>query len=164
MPSSFNITQTIDSVGEQVEDNLKNFTDAAVEYVKDIADEFWDSVMDLDFDEFEFPTFNYDFNNLTVPDIPEANLRFTFDGLELYMLVDTILSLGATYTLPLYKSKTPVGIYITEELQLGLIFSVDLILATEGSIDVSSGIHLKLDDGFAVNIALFGEDASDITL
>lgn len=150
-------------------DTVENFTDAAYDYLKDLADEAWDSVMDHE--EFALPTFDFDFNNVSIAPVPDANLRFSFDGLELYMLMDTTLSMDATYTLNLFNSGrylagTPaavIGIYITENLHLGLIFTVDLILAAHADIDVSSGFHLLLDDGFAIDIALFGDDASSIT-
>ena len=80
------------------------------------------------------------------------------------MQIDTTLSLGATYTLNLYSSTTPLGIRITEELQLGIIFGVDLILSVQGEIDISSGFHIKLNDGVALNIAMFGDQVSDIVL
>lgn len=117
----------------------------------------------IDLDDFEFPTFNYTFD-LDVPSIPECNLRFQFDGLELYMMIDTILGVGATYELNLYSSNTPLGISITKDLEIGIIFAIDLILAVEGQIDISSGFHIKLEDGLAIDIALFSDDVSDIVL
>ncbi|KAF2773459.1 hypothetical protein EJ03DRAFT_380191 [Teratosphaeria nubilosa] len=66
-----------------------------------------------------------------LPPLLEANLHFTFDDLELYMLVETTLTLGSTYT---------------------------------ATIQTSSGFHLKLNDGLAIDIAFFGDNVSDITL
>jgi hypothetical protein len=101
---------------------------------------------------------------MEIPAIPECNLQFTFDELELYLNVDTIFSLGATYELNLYSSSTPLGISITKDLEVGVIFAIDLILSVEGEIDISSGFHIKLDDGLRIDIALFGDDVSEIVL
>lgn len=170
VPSNFSVTQAISNVKNQVETTVQNLTDYAEGWAKNITEEASPDVMDFDFDALEFPRFDYDFTDVSLPAIPEANLRFTFDGFELYMLIDTTLSLGTTYTLNLFNSgretseAVPIGLYITEDLQLGLIFTVDLILAAHGTVDVSSGFHLLMDDGFAIDIALFGDDASGITL
>lgn len=80
------------------------------------------------------------------------------------MLIDTTLSMGATYNLPLYKSETVLGVSVTESLEVGIIFTIDLILSVEGEIDISSGFHIKLEDGLAIDIALFSNDVSDIHL
>lgn len=160
----FNASQIIGETIGQVKDKVENFTDQVddyfVNYTKNLPDKFKDGVS---LEDFEFPTFPFDFG-LNITSIPECNLRFQFDGMELYMLVDTILSLGATYELNLYSSNTPLGISITKDLEVGIIFAIDLILNVEGEIDISSGFHIKLDDGLAINIALFSDDVSDIIL
>lgn len=113
--------------------------------------------------DFELPTWPYDFT-VPISPIPKASLHFGFDGMELYMLIDTTLSLGATYTLPLYESESLAGIALPNGLDIGIIFSVDLILTVDGMIDISSGFHLKLEDGLAIDIALFDDEVSGITL
>lgn len=47
---------------------------------------------------------------------------------------------------------------------LGAVLTVDLILAVEGAIDISSGFHVKLDDGVAINLPLFGDEVADMTV
>jgi hypothetical protein len=84
--------------------------------------------------------------------------------MELYMLLDTILSAGTTYTLNLYSSISPIGLAVGDELQVGVIFSVDLILSVEAEIDISSGFHIKLEDGIAIDIPMFDQNVSSITL
>jgi hypothetical protein len=81
------------------------------------------------------------------------------------MQLDTTLSSGATYTINLFQSETPIGFAAGgEELLVGVVFSVDLILGVEVMIDISSGFHILLDDGLAVNILMFGKDVSSVTL
>lgn len=164
---NFSVTNIVTNITEQFEGDVYNLTKAADKYLKEFLDDVWKGWWEGSLEPVELPTFNYSFS-LDVPPIPATNLRFTFDGLELYMLVDTILSLGSTYTIPLFNSaidqpEIPIGFYITEKIKIGLIFRVDLILSVEGEIDISSGFHLKFNDGFAIDIALFGNDVSGVT-
>jgi hypothetical protein len=78
--------------------------------------------------------------------------------------IDTTLSAGATYTLNLYESESPIGISAGQELEVGIVFTVDVILSVEGEIDISSGFHIQLNDGVAINIAMFGQNISSVTL
>jgi hypothetical protein len=84
--------------------------------------------------------------------------------MELYMEIDTTLSGGATYTLNLYTSETAIGFTVGEDLLIGVIFSVDLILSVESEIDISSGFHIQLNDGVAIDIPMFDRNVSSITL
>lgn len=160
----FNASQAIDQTFDQVRDKVENFTstvdDYFFNYTKGVVKNFNDGI---DIEDFAFPTFPFNYS-MEIPAIPQCNLRFTFDDLELFINVDTIFSLGATYELNLYSSTTPLGISITKDLEVGVIFTIDLILSVEGEIDISSGFHIKLDDGLAIDIALFGDDVSDIVL
>lgn len=160
----FNATQAIQNFTGEVHDEILNVTDTAIHgiegYFSSVADNLEDGI---DLDDFDFPPINFTFN-VDMPDIPECHLKFQFDDLELYMLIDTVLSGGATYNLNLYSSNTPIGISASNELFIGVIFSVDLILSVEAEIDISSGIHLKLEDGVGLDMALFGQNVSSITL
>jgi hypothetical protein len=160
----FNASQAIHRTSQQIQGAVENLTDNVehyfINYTKGLSSKFSDGIS---LDDFALPTFPYNFS-LTIPEIPECNLKFQFDDLELYMAIDTILGVGATYELNLYSSNTPLGISITKDLHLGVIFSIDLILAIDGQIDISSGFHLKVDDGLAINIALFSDDVSEIIL
>ncbi|KAI1398985.1 hypothetical protein F4819DRAFT_437406 [Hypoxylon fuscum] len=159
----FNATQAIQNFTGEVHDEILNVTDTAIHgiegYFSSVADNLEDGI---DLDDFDFPPINFTFN-VDMPDIPECHLKFQFDDLELYMLIDTVLSGGATYNLNLYSSNTPIGISASNELFIGVIFSVDLILSVEAEIDISSGIHLKLEDGVGLDMALFGQNVSSIT-
>jgi hypothetical protein len=99
-----------------------------------------------------------------MPEIPETRLSFQFDDLDLYVLLDTVISGGLTYNLNLFTSDSPIGVAISDEVQAGVFFTIDLILSTEAEIDISSGFHIKLDDGVSFDIALFGQNVSDTTL
>lgn len=125
------------------------------ELMKDPSMDNWKDVADLNI------TQNL---NIFVPDIPDTRLRIELDGLELYMQLNTKLSGKATYTLNLYTSKSPIGVSITDENEIGAIITVDLVLSAEAAIDINSGFHIRLEDGFAIDIAMFAEDIGNIAL
>lgn len=174
----FNASRIYHQAIHSVEDNLRNFTTYVEDWTDKAFDNFTDETFgehwydvtewDLDVEDYELPTFDYDFN-MKVPAMPKASLRFTFDDLELYMELDTVLSLDSTYTLNLYTSPPtvgpiPIGFKVSDDFLIGVVFTIDLILTASGSIDISSGFHIKLEDGLAIDIELFGKDASGVTL
>ncbi|KAI0968391.1 hypothetical protein F4678DRAFT_442907 [Xylaria arbuscula] len=161
--SSFNISQAITNFTTEIGEEIKNVTDAAVTYLdNEIPGLFANLTDDLDFGDISFPPLNISFN-VDVPDIPECSLRFQFDDLELYMLMDTVLSAGTTYTLNLYSTNTPIGISVNSETFIGFIVSIDLILAVDSDIDISSGLHIKVEDGMALDLSLFSQNVSSVT-
>jgi hypothetical protein len=159
---NFNVSQAFHNVTSEIETEVGNITTEAIDYVENYVK----SVITSDgfhIDDFDFPPIQIDFD-IDIPDIPECELRFQFDGMELYMQIDTILSGGATYALNLYTSETPIGFTVGEDLLIGVIFSVDLILSVESEIDISSGFHIQLNDGVAIDIPMFDQNVSSITL
>ncbi|KAI1634547.1 hypothetical protein F4809DRAFT_651803 [Biscogniauxia mediterranea] len=160
---NFNASQAIANFTEEIGGEIKNLTEAAVDYVGEYFTGIVENLADgFDLDDFDFPTLNYSFN-LDFSDIPQCRLQFSFDQMELYMLMDTVLSAGATYKLSLYSSNSPIGISVSSDMFLGVIFAVDLILSADAEIDISSGIHIKVEDGLALDIPLFSQNVSSIT-
>jgi hypothetical protein len=162
---NFNVSQAFHNVTSEIETEVDNITTTAVDYVENYVKSAITSIASDGFhiDDFDFPPIQVDFD-IDVPDIPECELRFQFDGMELYMEIDTTLSSGATYTLNLYTSETAIGFTVGENLLIGVIFSVDLILSVESEIDISSGFHIQLNDGVAIDIPMFDQNVSSITL
>jgi hypothetical protein len=159
---NFNVSQAFHNVTSETETKISNITKTAVDYIENYVKSVITS-NGLDIDDLDFPPIQIDFD-IDVPEIPECELLFQFDGMELYMQIDTILSGGATYTLNLYTSETPIGFAVGEDLLIGVIFSVDLILSVESEIDISSGFHIQLNDGVVINIPMFDQNVSSITL
>ncbi|KAI0886956.1 uncharacterized protein GGS22DRAFT_187036 [Annulohypoxylon maeteangense] len=160
---SFNASQAIRNFTGEVVQDITNITDQVIESIEDYFPTVLHNLKDgIDLDDFDFPPINATFD-VDMPDIPECHLQFQFDDLELYLLIDTVLSAGATYNLNLYSSNTPIGISAGSDMFLGVVFSVDLILSVDAEIDVSSGIHIKLDDGVGLDMSLFGHNVSSIT-
>jgi hypothetical protein len=111
------------------------------------------------------PTIPFAFD-LEVPEIPETHLEIRFDDTELYFELRTVLSVGATYEINLFSSNTPVGISIGPTLRLGVIVALDLILSVEtvDALDITTGFHIKLEDGMVFDIALFSDKVSNMML
>ncbi|KAI1120970.1 hypothetical protein F5Y10DRAFT_257324 [Nemania abortiva] len=160
--SDFNLGQAITNFTSDITDQIDNITTTAYHYLKTEVKELAENLTDFDFDDISFPPLNVSFD-VDIPDIPECRLSLQFDELELYMLLDTVLSAGASYTLNIYSSKTPIGIAIDSETFVGVIASIDLLLAADADIDISSGLHIKVDDGMALDLSLFSHNVSSLT-
>jgi len=153
-----NLTQAVDTFVSNTKDEFRNFSSAVIRYLRDLqVPESLDDIVDYD-----FPPIDLEFD-IEVPDIPDTELQFQFDKMELYMGIDTILAAGATYTLNLYTSKSVVGFNIGDDLLIGTVTTVDLILDVMGEIDISSGFHIHLKDGIKIKIPIFGRNVSEIT-
>jgi hypothetical protein len=98
--------------------------------------------------------------------MPDTNLRIQFDDMEMYLELNTVLEVGATYEINLYSLVSPISIKVGQMLQFGVMAVVDLILLvqTPGKVDISSGFHIKVEDGVVFDIAMFGDKASNMIL
>ncbi|KAJ0307334.1 hypothetical protein COL516b_003947 [Colletotrichum fioriniae] len=155
---TFNATKVATDIGNEFGETFDNITTYAKNYVSGVVDNLSDG---LDADDFDFPPLNITFD-LDVPSFPEASLGFGFEDLEIYMQLDTALSAGLSYTLNLYTSTTPLGSKIGDDLLLGVVFSIDLILSVESELQMSSGFHLRMDDEVGFDIALFSKNVSSV--
>ncbi|RSM12457.1 hypothetical protein CDV31_006298 [Fusarium ambrosium] len=159
----FNISDAFNNFTNQVGSEVRSLATEVTDYVEEYIDGVVMKLDDgVDLDDFDLPPIDVDFN-IDLPEIPEFRLQFQFDGLEMYMLIDTVLSAGATYTLNLYTSTTPVGFAVRDNLEVGVIFTIDLILSVEGEINISSGFHLRLDDGVVFELGIFSEEIASMS-
>ena len=121
--------------------------------------------LELDVESIPFPTIEFDFNTSgNITGIPEVSLEIQFNHLELYAELEAALTAGATYTINLYTTNTPIGIKLRNGLLFGVALSFDLIFDVEAEIDMSSGFHLEVDDGFSVKLGLFQQEFADMVL
>ncbi|KAJ6258790.1 hypothetical protein Dda_6844 [Drechslerella dactyloides] len=153
---AFNVSQAFRDLTVAVGDAIENTTDSTINFVKNYTSSVVTRLSDgFDLDDFDLPPIDVDFD-IDIPEIPQCQLRFQFDNLELYVALNTVFSGGVTYTLNLYTSQTPIGIRVSEDLFLGVVVEVDLILSAEAEISINSGFHILVDDGAALSIVLFG--------
>ncbi|KAF3904550.1 hypothetical protein ABW21_db0201965 [Orbilia brochopaga] len=152
---AFNISETFNNFTAEIGQEIDNTTETTLNYVKNYTSGVVTKLSDgFDLDDFDLPPIDVDFN-IDIPEIPQVQLRFQFDDLELYVALNTVFSGGVTYSLNLYTSETPIGIAV-DDLFLGIVVDVDLILSAEAEIEISSGFHIKVDDGATLSLALFG--------
>jgi hypothetical protein len=130
-----------------------------------------------------FYTDELDFNmSTTLPVVPDVSLQFLLEAIEVYLELDTLLYPLATYTIPLFRSDTPLGLAPGNYGTVGVLFGFDLILyenteaaetffatpngvinGTLTEVDSTHGFHLKLDDAMAVEFEeLFSTNISSI--
>jgi hypothetical protein len=155
------LDDTIDEVGNK----LENISHAAVEWAADALHSTAENVTSLDFDDFTLPPFNVSLD-VDIESIPAASLQFSFEEFELFMQVRTKLAAASTFTIPILKPTViPEESGVQFEVGvLGVFLTVDLILDFGVSLDLTSGIHIKLDDGMSFKIDLFGNKPSEIAV
>ncbi|KAK0249420.1 hypothetical protein B0A54_16230 [Friedmanniomyces endolithicus] len=169
-PANFtldNINQTLHTVEIYAQQDVKDLESYAKTYFEQVVKKVESEVSNISdwgtaIDNFALPTFNHSLTDLEFPHFSGVTLHFEFDEVEVFMLMDATLGLGATYTHNLYTSDTEAGIGFGGS-ELGIVFKLDIILAAEGAIDISTGFHLKLQNGLAIDITLFGTEVSHIT-
>ncbi|CAG9950665.1 unnamed protein product [Clonostachys rosea f. rosea IK726] len=147
----FNASQAYHTLENSVSGTMRNLT----KWVEDI---------DLDISEASLvipPPANINFE-VEIPDFPDCILELTLDDAELYVELSTTFGAGLTYTLLLFTK--PLGVELGDDLFLGLIFSVDLILSLESQITIEHGFHIKLDEGLLLRMAMFSKEASAVEL
>ncbi|KIX93659.1 uncharacterized protein Z520_10565 [Fonsecaea multimorphosa CBS 102226] len=142
--------------------NITELEDSAIDMVKNITEEAGEAIKDLADGNANYTEINF---NVEVPSFPDFDyrLQFRFDDLELYMKLDTVLSVESTYTINLYTSESPVGYSLGDKLEIGAFFTVDLILTAAAEVDISSGVHIKVD-GAGINLQMFNSSVDSITL
>ncbi|KAL2163817.1 hypothetical protein VTH06DRAFT_5876 [Thermothelomyces fergusii] len=164
----FDIGDAFRNVTGQIVDETRNLTESLVDSLDELID--WSEIKDLftpddfEIDEFiNFDRFDVDTDfDIDLPPLPEVSLLFQIDHLDLYVSLDTTISGQATFTIPLYKSQSPVGITIVPGLEAGIFATMDLILSAEAEIIIRSGFHLQLPDPVGFHIALFSKDVSRV--
>ncbi|KAH6844681.1 hypothetical protein B0I37DRAFT_312366 [Chaetomium sp. MPI-CAGE-AT-0009] len=164
----FDLGDTIRNVTGQVKNELGDLVQTTVDALDEALD--WTELLqligpgDFELDEFvNFGNVSIDTDiDINFPPLPEVQLLFQIDHLDLYMEMDTTIAAGVTLTIPLYQSQTAFGITLAPGLEAGIFVTLDLILSVEGEITIRSGFHLLLDDPVGFKLALFGQNVSDI--
>lgn len=156
----FNLTEVVDGFDSEIY-NISNQTfETLKNYVEDVAENITTfHVSDIP----AWPTLDVDVDLDNLTGLPDAQIHFEFDNLELYLNLDVKLSEGATYTLPLFTSETAAGVFI-QDLTVGAVFGVDLILIADAEINIGSGIHIKFDDGLVFDLEMFNNNMSTMQL
>lgn len=157
----FDINQAINETFDEVRNEVSDIWNATQEWVEDFFGEAAEDLLALDFDNFTLPPFNVSLD-VDVKRTQEASLHFNFEEFELLMQVRTKLPAGSEFTIPLLESSpNPLpGV----DFEFDVFFTADLILSFDQALEVTSGIHLKLDQGVSFAIDLFGNNPSDISM
>ena len=153
VPDSSEIASFWDSTLEAIQGAIGNLTDVGEELIFPDDDDNTTTSHALD-----------NVANVTLPQPPAVSLRVELSDLELYAELQTVISGQATFTLTLYRSTTPIGVWLDENNEIGAIFTVDLLLSAEADVTINSGFHIKLDDGVSFNLALFRENVRSLEM
>lgn len=106
--SNFNVSDalvgTIDDIGDAFNDTMTAIEDAFHEYTDEMQSNFTAfangdlGIPDIDFDL-----------ELNITSTPEASFQIRFDGLELYLQLQTVVAAGTSFTVPLLEASPTTG-------------------------------------------------------
>jgi hypothetical protein len=154
----FNISKAIGDTVHEFGSEIKNISHAAIDWAEDVFHKVVKNITKGEFDHITLPPFNVSLD-VDIESIPAASLQFSFEEFELFMQVKTKLADASVFTIPLLDpaisalSGTSIDLGVGT---LGVFFTADLILDFDASLDITSGLHIKLDDGVSFMIDLFG--------
>lgn len=164
-------TANLSSVAHAFVKDVVNITDTVVdnvvEIVKNTTESLFRSPPSLDgfetfFHNITRPTVDVDFAVENLVALPAYQFRLTLDAFDLFVQTQMVVSGAATYTLNLFTSESLLGLRDGNDLELGVVLTADLILSASGSLNLESGFHLRMDDGLALTVDLFGRNVSKI--
>lgn len=172
----FDLGATLKNVTAQFGDEINNFTDSALHAVETVVQTVGKNLTNdiellknhdhIDLDDlisFDNITLDTDFH-IVPPPLPEVELQFSIDFLDLYVALDFTIDAHASFTLPLYKSESALGISVPDGTEFGVFVTMDLLLSVDGELSIQSGFHLLLDKPVGFKIALFSSNVSEIIL
>jgi hypothetical protein len=157
--SGGNVSQAIEEAVDAAGDLLKNVGRAAADWFQAFVGTTVKDIFTIDAAPITFPPFNVSLD-VPVESNSSVSLDFGFEELELFLQIRTMLAADSTYTIPLFSTSRIDGPFV--DINFGVFFTVDLILDVDRPLDMTSGIHLKLDNGVLISIDLFGDKPSDI--
>lgn len=76
------------------------------------------------------------------------------------MRVEFVLDVEASYSIPPFASDAPMGISVSDGLELGAVFILGLPLDVITDLDLSSGFYIRMNDGLGFPIAILGKYVS----
>ncbi|KAK3987137.1 hypothetical protein QBC44DRAFT_383479 [Cladorrhinum sp. PSN332] len=110
-----------------------------------------------------------DFTMPTVGAIPGVELHLRLDELDLYLHLNTKMTLSddghGQLVLPLFKSPLPLGFEVPGVIMKTFI-TVDLLLGAVGSgaVDITNGMHFKITPPLGFKLGLFSSNVTEIQL
>ena len=97
---------------------------------------------------------------LTTEDIFKPVVRLAFAGVEAYLDIAVAAHAGATYAITLFATESPLGLSLPD-LDIGLVFSLDLVFSVSATVELEGGFYVKLADDAYLDTDLFSGDIAD---
>lgn len=132
--------------------SFNDFADDLIELLKEGLDKVsseLEEAFPLDF--LQFPTL------ISTSTFRILTLSFALDDLELYLDLEVTLTAQATYTLPLFRSQSSLGMALPDAYA-GAVIAIDLVLTAEAEVQLQSGFHLKVDGSILIDIGMFAQN------
>ncbi|KAI1752822.1 hypothetical protein F4782DRAFT_500162 [Xylaria castorea] len=86
--------------------------------------------------------------NITHPGniLDDSMLGLTFNGVGATINLDLMAAASGDFSVPLLKTESPIGI-AGPGFQIGVVFSVDLVLKVSGKVETEGGFKVAIPDG-----------------
>ena len=101
--------------------------------------------------------------SLTDEDIIDPTVRLDFRGVEAYLDLEFRASSEATYAVNLLSTDDPLEMGLPN-LDVGVMFHVDVVFAVDAMVDLDGGFHVVLGDDAYLETSVFGGDITDFFL
>ena len=162
---SFNASDIITNVTSQIGDEINSLINTTVDAIQDYASNLIDEALDFELgpEDFSFDNYTIDADfDFDMPPLPDCRLKFSFDGLELYVQLGVVVE--GTFSIPIFRSHSHLGIHLGDHLRVGVVLTIDLILSADTHVELENGFHIKFHDGVALDIAMFSQQVSGVAL
>lgn len=97
---------------------------------------------------------------LTDDDIINPTVRLDFTGVEAYVDMEVAMSAGASYSINLFTSNSPIGLGFPG-LSVGVVFYLDLVFSLTDQLDLEGGFYVQLPDNAYLEASVFGGEITD---
>jgi hypothetical protein len=91
------------------------------------------------------------------------SLKLTFSGVQAYASLGVRVSDSDTFSVNLFKSKSPIGIGF-KGLDVGVVLIVDLVFSLDAGIDLSAGFTVTVPDGSYVQVDFLSGEINESSL
>ncbi|EFW98862.1 hypothetical protein CMQ_4714 [Grosmannia clavigera kw1407] len=161
IPDASDASSVIISQAQSYANGVENMTAQVVEDIENSVSNLTMATFKTDIKNFPMPTVDLDFD-FKISSIPECQVTYTFDQLEVFVQLQTNITGKASYEQTLYKSEVPLDINVGDNLELKVTVFVSLFIDVDGAVNRETGFHVKLADGLAMTVDFFGKSVSNI--
>ncbi len=93
-----------------------------------------------------------------IVDAFNMDVTVDFTGVGGHFEFDISASDTVSYSVPIYTSDLPVGVAVSEDVSVGLVLIIDLVLSLSAAIELDAGFEFSFPDGAYITVDPLGGD------